>query len=360
MWYDATGNQEADRVRRNLTSPLMGAPGHPLYRKDWGIPLPHSFYNDDLSEKPVAHRAELASAPFFYGQMPHANVAAWERFQNYYFNCVIDVDRQLAMLLNGLEAAGEADNTVIIYTSDHGERAGAHGMRQKGSTIYDEDLRVPFYVVHPGVQGGHTTKKLASAVDIAPMLLTAAGVTAAQQAERWPDLKGVDITPALGRNGSSTARDERGILFSYAVGYGWTGGDVAPGVEMARPLPAPDKSLRRLHRGVFDGRYKFARYFAPNDHHTPTDWATLSAKNDLEMYDMQADPHELRNLAIPGRASQEQLMRLNAMTNALVETEVGPDDGREYTGIYALNGNAAAPAAATPAPAPAATPAQGG
>jgi arylsulfatase len=144
------------------------------------------------------------------------------------------------------------------------------------------------------------------------------------------------------------------------VGYGWTGGDVAPGVEMARPLPAPDKSLRRLHRGVFDGRYKFARYFAPNDHHTPTDWATLSAKNDLEMYDMQADPHELRNLAIPGRASQEQLMRLNAMTNALVETEVGPDDGREYTGIYALNGNAAAPAAATPAPAPAATPAQGG
>ena len=363
MWFDATGNQEADRIRRNLTSPLMGAPGHPLYAKDWGIPLPHSFYNDDLSEKPVAHRAELASAPFFYGQMPHANVAAWERFQNYYFNCVIDVDRQLAMLLNGLEAAGEADNTIIIYTSDHGERAGAHGMRQKGSTVYDEDLRVPFYVVHPDVQGGHHTKKLASAVDIAPMLLTAAGLTPAQQAERWPDLKGVDITPALGRNGAATARDERGVLFSYAVGYGWTGGDVAPGVEMARPLPAPDKSLRRLHRGVFDGRYKFARYFAPNDHHTPTDWATLSAKNDLEMYDMEADPHELRNLAIPGRASQEQLLRLNAMTNALVAAEVGADDGSEYTGPYAVKGDAATPAAtpsaASPAPASATPPTQG-
>lgn len=336
MWFDATGHQEADRARRNLISPLMPAPGHPLYRKNWRQPLPLSFYHDDLSEKPASHRAELATQPMFYGRMDHADTAAWENFQNYYFNCVVDLDRQLKLVLDSLDAAGCADNTIVIYTSDHGERAGAHGMRQKGATVYDEDLRVPFTIIHPDVAGGGTSERLAGAVDIAPTILGFAGVGEDQRRTQWPALKGVDIAPALGRRGARTARDDRGILFNYAVGYGWTSPNAAPGVEVQMPLPRPDLSLRRLYRGVFDGRYKFARYFAPNDHHLPEDWAQLSSRNDLELYDMRHDPHELTNLAVAGRAPQDLMLRLNGMTNALIREEVGADDGGHYTGPYAL------------------------
>ena len=336
MWFDATGRQEQTRVAPNFVSPLMGAPGHPIYRKDWKQPLPRSFHADDLSTKPMAHRAELASMVFLYGELPRSDVAAWERFQNYYFNCVIDMDRQLVLLLDALERSGQADNTIIIYTSDHGERAGAHGMRQKGSTVYDEDLRVPLYIAHPDVAGGRTVPNLASTVDLAPTILSMAGVSADRIRSQWSALRGVDLSPVLHQNATRTERDSRGILFNYAVGYGWNAPDVPAGTEKSKPLPKPDFTLRRLHRGVFDGRYKFARYFAPADHHLPRDWATLTARNDLELYDLATDPDELVNLATMPHAHRATMLRLNAMTNALIETEIGEDRGKEYRGPYPL------------------------
>jgi arylsulfatase len=89
---------------------------------------------------------------------------------------------------------------------------------------------------------------------------------------------------------------------------------------------------RGFFRGVFDGRYKFARYFRPRDHHLPRDFDTLVRRNDLELYDTQADPHELDNLAAKPDAHRETLLRLNAKTNALIEREIGTDDGREHIG----------------------------
>jgi arylsulfatase len=53
--------------------------------------------------------------------------------------------------------------------------------------------------------------------------------------------------------------------------------------------------VRGIIRGVYDGRYKFARYFKISEHHEPRDWSTLTAHNDLELYDTQADPDEIVN-----------------------------------------------------------------
>lgn len=332
MFFDATGKAESTRSRPNLISPLMAAPGDPIYDTDWKLPLPRSFYQDDLSTKPPAHAAINAVSWAFYGDLPRTDEASWRRFQNYYFNCIRDADRHIMTVLSALEQNGQMDDTVVIFTSDHGERAGAHGMRQKAGTIYREDIKVPLVVVHPDIAGGVRTSALSSTLDLAPTMLALAGVPAQVRAAQHPQLKGHDLTPALAGGSARSARDEAGILLNYACRYGWNAPDVAGDAVRSRPLREPDLALRRLFRGVHDGRYKFARYFAPAQHHEPTTWEALVAHNDLELYDTRADPDEIHNLAADPARYQAEIMRLNAMTNALVRAEIGRDDGSEYPG----------------------------
>jgi arylsulfatase len=84
-------------------------------------------------------------------------------------------------------------------------------------------------------------------------------------------------------------------------------------------------------RGISDGRYKFARYFKPAEHHTPEDWQTLSGHNELELYDTLEDPDECNNLAEhPGPEIRPLILSLNAKLNELISTEIGVDDGSCY------------------------------
>lgn len=188
MFFDATGKQHETRKMKNWIAPLKGAPGDAVYRQDLGLPLPSSFYDEDLTKKPECHRAINHNQRLFYGEIPHDNEAAWYNFQNYYFNCLRDVDQHLLAVLEALEASGQAHNTIIIYTSDHGERAGAHGMRQKGGTIYREDSNVPLIIVAPGLKGGQQTDKLVCAVDLVPTILGLAGLNETQRQQQYPAL----------------------------------------------------------------------------------------------------------------------------------------------------------------------------
>lgn len=332
MFYDPSGEGEATRARPNLVAPLLAAPGDPIYGRDWNFPLPRSFEADDLSRKPRAHAAITASAGAFYGRMLHEDEAIWRRNQNYYFNCIRDVDRHMQTVFAALVASGQLDNTIIIFTSDHGERAGAHRMRQKGGTIYKEDVGVPMIVVHPDLPGGRTTQALGSAVDLVPTMLSLAGVDETARLDMQPKLAGHDLSAAIASTTARTRRDKAGVFFNYAVRYGWNAPDVPPGVAEVKPLPDNDLMLRRLHRGVHDGRYKFARYFAPAQHHIPRRWDDLVAYNDLELYDTVADPDEIDNLAWHPDAHKSLIERLNAQTNALIAAEVGEDKGAEYPG----------------------------
>ena len=337
MFYDATGKQAESRPHPDILGPLRREPGDPLYEVDLGFDLPVSFYKDDLSTKPEAHRAIVRQNSTFYGHIAPDDIASWRRFINYYYNCLRDVDRRLEQLLWALKVSGQLDNTMIIYTSDHGERAGAHGMRQKGATIYREETQIPMIIAHPDFPGGRTTKGLMGAIDIAPTLMALTGASADWMAQRFPGLPGIDVSGLLNAPDQPTERDRQGHLFNYAVAHYWepaadksASGAILPGGEpdYSRRF---DLTKRRLHRGVHDGRYKFARYFAPAHHHMPTDWNTLVRRNDLELYDVQADPQELVNLAYHPKY-RRTVMRLNAMVNALVTREIGADDGREYPG----------------------------
>jgi arylsulfatase len=306
MFFDAEGDGGA-----LVGTPTMPAPGTPLYAEDWGFDLPVSYRADDLATKPAVQRA---FEPLSEQQL--------RVYQNYYFNCIRDVDQHVGAVLDALERLGLAERTVVVVTADHGERGAAHGgMLGKGADIYKETLRVPLIVRHPDARGG-TTDALASAVDLAPTLLDLAGLDDAARQERYPDLHGVSLRPAIADPRARTTRDERGILFNYGTAGGAVNADG----------PVPGNTTRGLIRGAFDGRYKFGRYFRATEHHTPRDWETLLARNDLELYDTARDPGEIVNLAHRPEEHRERILELNAKVNALIDTEIGADDGAMYPG----------------------------
>ena len=89
----------------------------------------------------------------------------------------------------------------------------------------------------------------------------------------------------------------------------------------------PDFQDRCAIRSVFDGRYRFSRYFGQPDFNRPTTCEDLTGKNDLELYDLGTDPEEIDNLATDRRRDGDLVMTMNATLNAPIDEEVGDDDG---------------------------------
>ncbi|WP_068827356.1 sulfatase-like hydrolase/transferase [Pseudomonas sp. BMS12] len=346
MFYSSGIKQERSRLRRNFLGPISPGPSTGLYEKHWDLPLPKSFYAEDLSRKPWAQRADVELCNNVYGHLDPRDEQAWQGLQSYYLNCVRDVDQSIEQVLLALESSGLADDTIVILTADHGEMAGAHQLRQKGPHMYKENTRVNFIVRHPDVRQGFSSEALGSTVDIVPTVLELAGLDAAAQAERYPQLAGVSLADSLGGADKRSTRDRRGHLYDYGVvmyldpefteAVMRDHDQVTPWAIIQESLAqlqlGPSLSNRALFRGIHDGRYKFARYFAADDHHTPLDFDSLVARNDLELYDTQADPDELHNLASEPQGRRELIERLNGRLNELVAQEVGIDDGREHPG----------------------------
>ena len=90
----------------------------------------------------------------------------------------------------------------------------------------------------------------------------------------------------------------------------------------------PDYNKRGAMRGVFDGRYKLSRYFAPNSYNRPADFDALVASNDLELYDTQTDPEERDNLAAASAidANKALVETMRAKLEAAIDRELGADD----------------------------------
>ncbi len=347
MFYDATGTMTHERLDPVRVAPLMPAPWSAPYRETLDFDLPSSF-NDDLDRKPAAHRDDQRLADLMYGRLPADDEQAWRSHRNYYFNCIRDVDQHVSTVLDALERSGEVDNTIVVFTSDHGEMAGAHGMRQKGATMYKECVRVSCFVSHPDMDQGAETDRLATSIDLIPTLLELSqpGI---DWRERWPALKGVSLASTLAGNPSE--RDDRGMLLNYTATLAWdidfvetlfrgqVRGEFTDD-EKAQMAAGQSMDGFSCYRGISDGRYKFARYFKPAEHHQPKDWATLIAHNELELYDTDADPDEVNNLAVDAEAHQALILDLNQRLNTLIDTEIGVDDGSFYSRrrSYSLGG----------------------
>jgi len=118
-----------------------------------------------------------------------------------YYGMISLVDDQVGRILRRLDELGLADNTLVVFTTDHGHFLGQHGLIAKGAFHYEDLLRIPLHVRWPGrVPVGQTSDALVSLVDLAPTFLAAAGCPVPV------DMQGVDQLPVwTGHAGS--ARD---------------------------------------------------------------------------------------------------------------------------------------------------------
>ncbi len=189
--------------------------------------------------------------------------AGWRKLRAQYFANITLVDEMVGTILDALERNGVADNTVVVFTSEHGEMAGDHGMLEKRS-MYEESARVPLIMHVPGISNSHQMVEGAVGhVDLVPTILDLMGAS-------LPDhLQGKSLTPVL--RGEQT-------LDGNEVFVQWNGvSDIDD-----RHLGSPEINLRNTQpwRTIVRDGWKLA----------------LCATDQGELYDMVNDPYEQTNL----------------------------------------------------------------
>lgn len=191
----------------------------------------------------------------------------WRGLRAKYFANVALVDRQIGKMIQALRETGQWDDTIIVFTSEHGEMAGDHAMLEKRS-MYEEAARVPLLMRIPGSAPDtqRASQRIAgsvSLVDLVPTLLDVSGTGT----DAAPDLQGNSLAPVIHGNADLSDND---------VFVQWNGmGDRNLGTpEINRMASMPWRTVI-----------------------TPDRWKlNLCATDRCELYDLNADPHEMTNL----------------------------------------------------------------
>ena len=260
-----------------------------------GIELPATV-DEDLTTKPSAQgQLQKLSAP-----LRPEGTEQQQNYLNFYGNLIKASDAYLVEILDALEEQGLLKNTLIIYTSDHGEMGMTHGgMIQKNFNAYEETLRVPLVYSNPTLFPEKIqSDALVSHVDFAPTLASLVGSALVN-----PDWQGVDYSALVLDPAAPGGQDYQ--VFTYDD---WQAGQAqGPYVTGANHIVA-----------VRDARYTLARYYAP-DGSAPDEW---------EMYDREADPSQATNFAWSGftrNAGQEAaFQRLTALLAEVEQTRLQP------------------------------------
>jgi iduronate 2-sulfatase len=174
--------------------------------------------------------------------------------QAYYASATF-MDAQVGRVLDALERLGLADNTIVVFTSDHGYHLGEHGLWQKLS-LFEESSRVPLIIAAPGLgTKGGVAKAPVGLIDLYPTLVELCGVEAPE------NLQGQSLVPMLKDPGFA--------------GRGWT--------------------LSQVTRGGRRPETRFFGYSLRTPRWRYTEWA--DGEQGRELYDHESDPRELTNLA---------------------------------------------------------------
>jgi arylsulfatase A-like enzyme len=256
------------------------------------INLPETVH-EDLSSKPSAQQQFLLLSAAGLGALDSDQEKL--NYLNFYGNLMKESDNYLVQILNTLEAQGMLDNTLIIYTSDHGEMGMAHGgLRQKNFNFYEETLRVSLVYSNPNLfSKAKKTNAMVSHVDFMPTISSLLNVPDSARASS----QGVDYSQIV-LNPKS-----KGVQ-SYTV---FTFDDFQSGQASGPYVPPPNHIT-----SIREGRYKLARYYDVDG----------TVPEQLEMYDLKKDPDEKKNLAAPGfKRSKDQEKQFQRLVGALAEVE---------------------------------------
>jgi arylsulfatase A-like enzyme len=201
-------------------------------------------------------------------QEAYAGDEGWRRWIQGYLACVAFVDNQLGGVLDALEASSYAENTIIVFSSDHGFHMGEKDLLCK-KTVWEESTRVPLVIGAPGVaEPGGTCSHPVSLVDLYPTLIDLCGLPKEPNAEgNGRKLDGHSLRPFLADPTAET----------------WNGPSVALScIEGGDPVEIGMIAIpERQHFTVRGKRYRYAL------------WNT----GEEELYDHENDPHEWQNLA---------------------------------------------------------------
>lgn len=341
MYFNADPPGESFQSDGGHLMPIRRAPDTPVYRRQHNVPLPESVNEPIQARGRVkAHYEWWKIKNIVTGPVAPKN---WKRYQDYYFNCLKDVDLQVERLLDELDDLGLTKQTIIIYTADHGEMGGAHGIREKGPFAYEQAIHVPFIIVHPDYRGGSKCRAITSHVDLAPTLVGLTGIPQSAREAIIKGLPGKDFSGLLKQPEKAELDAIReGAIFTCSMpiyadsgfferiaDYLRKGGDPKRFKESGI---RPDLSKRGFVRTVFDGRYKYSRYFSPREHNLPNTLQEILRYNDIELFDLKADPNELLNLGAEPEKHRELILRMNAILNDLIRREIGEDNGQYLPG----------------------------
>ena len=219
-------------------------------------------------------------------------------------------------------------------------------MHGKGATAFREQNNVPFMIYHPDIQGGRKCSAVTSHVDLIPTILAMTGGDKKQRPDVLKNLHGHDVSPVLS-NPEQASRDavRDGALYCFNM---WSYMDaewlgkvirlVASGKKLnLDTMPRPDMNKRSAIRTVFDGRYKFSRYFNMAHHNQPKTLEQIYTVNDVELYDLEKDPYEMHNLGVDKKKNADLIIAMNDKMNKLIEEELGPDEGVFLPDVKGVN-----------------------
>ncbi|MFM7754827.1 MAG: sulfatase-like hydrolase/transferase [Cyanobium sp.] len=382
------------QVQQSTQFPILPSP----YTEWWNPVAPANFtlnMANDIHPRPQAHDifASICSATF--GNIPYegqcqvkidgksTTVPMWQAFLNHYLNCIVDNDAQMWTVLNAFltepKLAKARENTLLVWTSDHGDMMMSHGgvssyyqegrggddtqtahhvwmpLRQKGPFIFRENYKVPMVVASlsrtlvPAPKS--RTPVLSNHTDLVPTLLAWGGADQDWYRQRYTSylqrlalplkttLCGKDLGPVVKAPAQYTTPQWGGrsaLLFTYDCLNSQdpqVAADSADGVAI-KPTHYENRACMR---GFFDGKYKYARYFSAlnyaRQYKNSGNYAQLtqvsgSAGNvwygmDLVLIDTMADPTELHNRILQANGSSYPTPQtLNDQLDKLMEAEL--------------------------------------
>ena len=231
------GPREPDDPRGHGTPAV--APRHANAFASTALPLPPSFNEADVSDKPLAMRQR---AP-----IGAARAAAIQEGYQQRLESLLVVDDAVASIVSTLRFVGELDDTLILFTSDNGFFHGEHRVPMGKLLVYEPSIRLPLLMRGPGVPTGTAASQLVTNADLAPTILDAAGASPGR------------------------AQDGRSLLELVED----------PGVQWGRELLVESGNPQGLTTAALRNyRWKYAEH----------------TTGEVELYDLERDPDELTSL----------------------------------------------------------------